>query len=267
MPANKNSYSLYGGEVEIDFYPDSHRYKMVGERSYLISVTSATGIIDKSRFLIPWAVNLAGTHLRQYLESIGDQKITAEELYPIIDEALLRHEKVKEEAAGFGTRVHDFCENFAKFKIGKLPECPEIEDDLPEEAVNGINAFIDWFSGNDVQFIDAERLIYSKKYEFTGLCDAIATVNGKLVVIDYKTGKGIYNEAYYQVAGYALAYEEETNKKLDGSVILNFGKDTGELNAKIEMPREELDINKDIFLACLTIKKREKELSKLFYQK
>jgi hypothetical protein len=61
MPTNKVLKSVYNGEVSIEFFPDSHRYRKIGERSYLISVTTATGIIDKSRPLILWALGLAGS--------------------------------------------------------------------------------------------------------------------------------------------------------------------------------------------------------------
>lgn len=263
--ANKITKKLYDGSVEIDFYVDSHRYKLSNERSYLISVTGATSIIDKSRVLIPWAVGMAGSFLRQYLEKMAGQKMTCEELYPVIDEALRQHELAKTKAGSIGDEVHNFAEEFAKFHSGQSLIEPKVTDDMKPEVINGISAFLGWFISNDVIFTDAERLLYSKENEYAGLADAVAIVNGKKLLIDYKTGKGIYNEAYYQVAGYVLAYEEETGEKLDGALILNFGKDTGELNDKREISRDDLMEDSAVFLHCLAIKKREKELNKLVY--
>lgn len=266
MATNKETHMLYDGTIAIDFYPDSHRYKIVGEKTYLTSVTSATGIIDKSRVLVGWAVRLDFGHLRNLLEPLTGQKLTVEEIWPLIEEAEKQHDIKKEAAADFGSQVHEFAENFAKFKIGKLPKSPEITDDMPEEVINGINAFLSWYNENDVQFIEAEKLIYSKKHGFVGMTDVIARVNGRLMLIDYKTGKGVYSEAHYQVAGYVMGYEEETDLRVDAALILNFNKETGDLNDPVLIEREELDRNAETFLHCFAIKQREKEMTSAFYQ-
>ncbi|KKK59783.1 hypothetical protein LCGC14_3030930, partial [marine sediment metagenome] len=114
MPAKKTEtkdISLYKGAVDIIFYPNSHRYKLKGLKTWLVSVTAATGVINKPA-LVPWAVKLAGTHIRQYLEKSKTNKFTKEELDPIIEEALNKHIKVKEEAAGFGSKVHEWAEKY-----------------------------------------------------------------------------------------------------------------------------------------------------------
>lgn len=260
---NKQTVELYGGEVVIDFFPDSHRYKLAGEKTYLISATACTGVIDKSRFLIPWAVNLAGSHLRQYIENASTSQFTAEELLPVIEEALKQHTVKKEEAAGIGELVHNWVEAFARSQTHG-ESLPEIADDLPDPVINGINAFLDWHAQHDVKFIATEKMVYSKQHGFVGLADAIAEIDGKRILLDYKTGKGIYNEFYYQVAGYRLAYEEE-NGKLDGCMILHFDKESGNFNSK-NISDEDYKLNAPVFLACLAIKQREKELSKQQYE-
>jgi hypothetical protein len=257
--AEKQTHSLYGGEVLIDFYPESHRYKKAGEKTYLISATAVTGIIDKSRFLIPWAVGLAGTFLKQFIENSTTNQYTAEELLPVIDEALKQHTAKKEEAASIGDLVHAFAEAFAKSQIEGTP-MPEIADDLDERVINGINAFLDWVTTHEVKFIHSEKMVYSKAHGYVGITDAVAYFNGKLLLIDYKTGKAIYNEALYQVAGYRGAYEEE-NGLLEGAMILHFDKETGNLSMH-EIDDEEHNKNFKTFLACLTVKQREKELTK-----
>lgn len=263
MPNNmseKITKKLYGGEVAIDFYPESHRYKLQGEKSYLISVTTCTGVIDKSRFLIPWAVGLVGTYLRQYFENSSVNQYTSEELTPVIEEALKQHQVKKEEAASVGSMVHEWAEKFAIAKQTGSP-LPELSDDMDARVIAGINAFLDWYNSHDVKFEDTERMLYSRQHGYVGLTDAIAVVDGKRTLIDYKTGKGIYNEFYYQLAAYWQAYEEETNQPIEQALILHFNKETGEFEKK-EISRDELNANFPVFLACLTIKQREKELSK-----
>jgi len=254
---NKQLHKLYGGQVEIEFYPESHKYKLVGQKFYLPSVTGITGIIDKSRVLVNWAVGLTKDYLLEKFNS--GEKIDLDLIY----EACNQHNKKKEEAASIGTQVHDWAEKFS-IAMRNGQEMPDIRDDFDDRVIMGINAFIDWYKEHKVKLIDAERLVYSKEHEFCGLADAIAEINGKLVLIDYKTAKGIYTDMYYQVAAYFLAYNEEmeqiNNKLLDSAMIVHFNKETGEFCIK-EFSSEDLKKNTDTFLACLEIKKREKELS------
>ena len=255
---DKQEVALYQGTVKITFWPDSHRYKLAGAKDYLISATAATGVVDKSRFLIPWAVNLTANYLRKWLETNPSPYLPGQ-LLPVIDEATKQHTLKKEEAASIGDLVHAYAESTAMACIhgGEIPPIPE---DAEPELVAGINAFLDWYIKNDVKFIHAEKIVYSREHGYVGIVDAIAKVNGQTVLIDYKTSKAVYNEHRYQVAGYRQAYEEEYGK-LDGAFILHFDKETGECGVHA---LTDDDHKKDLpaFLACLTLKKREKELNK-----
>lgn len=261
----KISSELYKGEVKIDFYPDSHRYKKTGERTYLISATSATGMIDKSRVLIPWAVNLCGSFFRKYLEEAGIDSFTKEELFPVLEEALTQHTVKKEQAADIGSQVHEWIEQFALSRINGT-EAPILSEDMPEGVENAIGGFLDWYNENDVKFLASERLIYSKKYDYCGLTDFIAVINGKKSVGDYKTSKSVYSDHRYQLSAYWNAIEEEDEEEIEQGVILHVNKETGEFKA-YEITREEHLKNLPAFLACLTIKRREKELNNQYYGK
>lgn len=230
MSANKTTHDLYGGEVKIDFYPDSHRYKLQGEKTYLISATAVTGILDKSRVLIPWAVNLDLGHIKKYLEERAGQKFTLEELEPVIEEARNKHTEAKETAATNGSMVHDYAENFAISAIQGSQQ-PEIDPEWPEQVLHGISAFLEWYNAHEVEFHSAERLVYSRELEVVGTADAVATVDGSPVLIDYKTSKGVYPEYHYQAAGYLRMWNEEHKEmELEGAKILHFNKDDGQFN-------------------------------------
>lgn len=259
MENNNRLEKLYGGKVTIQFNKESHRYKKPGERYYLISATAATGVLDKSRFLIPWAVNLDFAFLKSYLQK-GVGQFSLAELGPIIDEASIQHELRKEEAADVGTQVHEWIESFIKAKIGKW-ESPTLDTITDEKVLNGINGFLDWYNSHDVQFLASERLVYSVKHDYCGLADFTAVVDGKHVVGDFKTGKNIYTEHHYQLSAYWKAIEEEDGKVFDGGTILHVNKETGQFNT-VEINKESNELNFPVFLACLTIKRREKELSR-----
>lgn len=276
--ANTETKQLYNGEVEITFYPDSHRYKLAGEKSYLLSATAITGIIDKSRVLINWAIGLTGSYLRKYLEESSSNNFTSEELSPIIEEALNQHNQKREEAADTGSQVHDMAERIGMAlknnesieditkeisemdSASKNPELSEEEANKLQNVVNGITAFIDWVVDHNVKFIECERMVYSRKHKFVGTTDAIVEIDGKRYLIDYKTSKGVYSDMYYQVAGYTIAYEEETGIKLDGQMLIHFNKENGQFAVKDITP-EENAINQETFLHCLAVKQREKELN------
>jgi hypothetical protein len=260
MPAEKLTHELYGGEVVIDFWPGNHRYSLAGDREWLVSVTAATGMIDKSRVLIGWATGLAKDYLLELLQ--GDyQGLGFDEWRQHIIAATTLHTVRKDEAASIGSQVHAFAEAYALFKLG-AGEMPTIPDDAPEPVLNGISAFIDYVNSRRIEFLHAERLLYSRVHGFVGMTDSIARIDGKLYVVDYKTSKGIYSEMWYQIAAYALAWNEEhPEEPVEGGLILHFDKETGNLNEK-EFSIEDLQIHGETFLHCLALKKAEKINSK-----
>ncbi len=233
-------YKLYNGKVIIKFDDENHRfYGTKGEP--LISVTGITGVIDKSRVLIYWAVGL----MRDFLLPKVDRGITEQDIL----EASRQHSIFKKKSADIGTRIHEWVSDWIKGKNPKMPD--------DEQVVNGITAFLKFQRGNKIKWIESERVIYSKKYKYAGILDAVGKIGKDLVLIDFKSSNGVYDEMRFQVAGYQIAYEEETKKKIDRRIIARFGKDTGEFEA-FELKDHQKD--KKAFLACLELRRRLKEL-------
>lgn len=203
---------LYGGKVSIKFFPDSHIYYVDGKR--VGSVTGCIGIIDKSRALVPWAVELTGDYFR---DRIG-AKITEE----MVDLAIVEHEARKTAAANIGTTAHAWMEAFVK---GEDPDMPHDKNVL--QAVNG---FLSWVDEHGVKFIEAEKLLYSRKHKYVGLMDATATMSGsrKKFVIDYKVSNGLYPGVAYQTAAYMMADEEESGIEYEGRWAIRLSKETEE---------------------------------------
>ncbi len=257
--AEKINKSLYNGKVSIDFYPNSHRYKKVGEKTYLISVTSVTGLVDKSRPLIKWALGLASDFLKNLL-SKGVIIALAN-----IEEAIDQHNIKREEAASIGDQVHDWVSEHIKAVLAGNSK-PKLPDG--KEVLNGVTAFLKWEEANKVKYNDEDKMVYSRKHDFVGKLDCNATVNGLLSMVDFKTGKGIYAEQYFQVAGYRNAYEEEYGCKFEQSLILHFGKDTGEFEVYICGDHEgDLRAFLGLLAAKKVLKVREKELKDIWKSK
>jgi hypothetical protein len=237
--------ALYNNKVKISFDEDKHIfYDEKGK--VLLSVTGATGVVDKSGALMGWAVKMALNFLRdKWLGKTETPVITEEDFI----EASRQHRIKKQEAADIGTLIHEWV----SLKItGKNPEMPK-----DDKVVNGITAFLKFQKEHNLNWIESERYVYSKKHGYAGILDAIAEEDGKLTLVDFKSSNGIYDDMFFQVAGYQIAYEEETEKKIERKLILRFGKEDGEFEVK-ELDNSNKD--KKAFLACLELKRRLNEL-------
>lgn len=243
--------------VEARPYGNRLRYYKPGERKALVSVTRVSGMIDKSAFLVPWAVKLVYSHILQQLEARHGY-ITAEEVMIWIDEAKKKPDEAREGAASIGKEVHQWAHDFAKscIELGEILPIPE-----NEKVQGGIQAFLDWYNSHHVVFKEMEKLVYYRKgkMEYVGLVDAIAEVDGVLTLIDYKTSKGIYSDQFYQLAAYREAYNlfHEPVKK---TVILNFDKESGALIEK-EIPLAESKKDFAAFCGLYKAAVRERELN------
>ena len=207
--------TLYKKTVEIRFFPDTHIYMVDKKRK--TGVTTIIGIIDKSRPLISWALGLAEDHLLELLQ----KGITEKDIYT----ASSLHEIRKQEAADLGTEIHDWAERYIRHKLKEkgceMPEMPE-----RKEVQIGAMAFLDWEKEHKVKFISTERVVYSKKNDFIGTMDIEAIVDGDLVLVDLKSGNGLYNSVCLQTAAYVKADEEESGKEYVGRWAIRLSKET-----------------------------------------
>ena len=86
--------------------------------------------------------------------------------------------------------------------------------------------FIQWRESmpDDFEVVENEKMVYSATYLFAGAVDAVIRVNGKLVIMDWKTSNRIQNEYALQASAYAKAYEEMTGLVVDEAWIVRFDK-------------------------------------------
>lgn len=234
---------LYKGKVIINFNEDRHLFTD-DKGNFILSVTGATGIIDKSGALMGWVAKMMGLYLLTEKEK-GNDKITEE----LVSTAKREYRRIKQEAADIGSEIHEWV---SRWILGEKPEMPD-----NEKVVNGVTAFLKFQKEHKLKWLESERYIYSKKYNYAGILDAIAREGKKLVLVDFKSSTGIYDDMRFQVAGYEIAYEEETGKKIDKRIIIRFGKEDGEFEIK-DLGDSTKD--KGVFLSCLNIRRRLNEL-------
>ena len=234
-------------DIELCFDEKRHRFTIDGRQ--ILSVTAATSMVDKSASLVPWAVGLA----RDYLADKWKENLNADEWNILILEACRQHQIVKEKGGSVGKDVHKWAEQFLQ---GKEPPMP-----VDEQVRKGVEAFLKWIEQAKVKVIETEKHVYSARYDYAGITDLIAEIDGRLAVVDFKTSKGLYNDYLYQVAAYEVAYREMTGSKVKDVWLVRFDKNTGEFDPHL-IDKFENANNWGAFHACLVLKRRELELKK-----
>jgi len=246
-----------------------HQYHLneVKRGGAIPSVTSISGLLDKSTPLIHWATKLG---YDKALEAIGDKTDWhIDEILPILELARTAHKAKKDEAANIGKKVHDYAELYAKAQIEGLVIPPVESDD--QNVLRGITAFATLMKTLKPKFMQAERLVLARNDEgkpiYAGKLDVIAEVDGKVTLIDYKTGSKIYPEAVLQCAGYLMAYaEEKENPLIEQVIICHFNKETGELTTQTYQ-RDELKDSEDTFMMLCYVRHTIKKIEDLLETK
>lgn len=201
-----------GKEYGLEYDDKAHSYKVEG-----VKVPSVTRVVDGCfpKDLTHWAL------------SIGQEE----------------YDKIISEALEVGNDTHQWIEDYINFGHA----CT----DPGHHIFEPVKAFLKWTEEYKPEWIDAERKIYCDKYKYAGTVDAVAKINGRVCVIDFKTSKKIYKPYHLQVTAYAQAI-----KRMDGlkrwplGIILRLDKETGEFEHKVFEPKH----NFNTFKKCLELK-------------
>lgn len=216
-------------DVELTFEEEAHKYLVsfkVGEDwttpKPVTGVTTYCGALSKD-FLAPWAAKLAAEYA---LKNKGTQSDAM-----VLDEAKKQHKLAADIGKRAGKLGHLYVE--AKLK-GKKVTMPTSENDLKivKSVASAFESFVkDW----KPEFLEIEKVVYSKVHNYAGTADAVCKIGGKLVILDWKTTNtsrynpdGIYASYFAQDGAYVLAYEEMTGEKVNELYVVNLPKDGGE---------------------------------------
>lgn len=78
------------------------------------------------------------------------------------------------------------------------------------------------------EVVSSEEIVPHAKYGYAGRPDLLAIVDGKLTLIDYKTGKGrVYDSAHYQTRLYAMALMHSLGIEVEAIIIVGIDDDGG----------------------------------------
>ncbi len=143
------------------------------------SVTTVLGILDKPG-LPPWAWDL------------GMQGID--------------YREVRDAAARVGTLAHHLI---ACHLEGATSVSGGYPPDVEEKAIKCLAKYLAWEKQNTMSPVMIEAPLVSEEFKYGGTPDLLAELNGEFVLIDFKTGGGIYDSYFYQVAAYRKLLEEQ----------------------------------------------------------
>lgn len=277
---------LYNGEVLVRFNGGSHRYTVSTDKgqtwSHKLGVTTILRTLSKPGLEL-WPMDEALKYLfGQTFEEVtqDDGSIIVEprynvktaqmkpgygyitlELQQALERARAAHTIKRDKGGDVGTEVHEAIYLTLHGKIVDVTE-------LSKEAQKAFKAWFDWFTYLSPGVLAYEQVVYSKGLDYCGTLDAVLEIDGKRVLVDWKTQNysrtaplGIYPENFIQLGGYAKAYMEEHGEVIDDLLIVNASKQ-GKVNA---VYASELDVMvpeaESLFIQTLTVFNKRAELA------
>ena len=201
-----------GKEYSLDYDEDAHSYKVEG-----VKVPSVTRIVDACfpKNLTDWAI------------TIGE-----EEYHRILDEAL---------------DIGNYTQEWIEVYIEQGSDIPDRE----HNSFNSINAFLKWEQEFKPEWLSQETKVYCDRFKYAGTVDAVAKINGRVCVIDFKTSKKIYKPYHLQVTAYAQAIKRMAGlRQWPLGIILRLDKETGQYQQKVFEPKDHFKT----FVKCMELR-------------
>lgn len=189
--------------------------------------TTITGLLNKP-YLITWANKLG-------LEGVDSTKY-------------------RDEAADVGTLAHAMIQAHLEGTEVDEDQYSPIDVDL---AQNAVISYFEWEKQHDINPIKCEWAMVSDSLLFGGTIDCYCMLDGIPTLLDFKTGKAIYDEYFVQLAAYRELLEEN-GYTVERCRILRVGRDETEGFEE----RTVTDTRKyfEIFRALLNVYYLKKEL-------
>lgn len=151
-----------------------HIYEKDGKK--YPSVTTVLKLIDTNESLLLWA-NMMGLKKRSII--------------PIQNEALV-----------FGTKVHAHLQHEVDPEYTEKP-VEEKNKFLQYDIDKSIHNFKNLFRNISFKTIFTEKTLYDDKHQYAGTLDWFVEINGKKVLVDFKTSKKPYEHYKLQLGGYS----------------------------------------------------------------
>jgi hypothetical protein len=151
--------------------------------------------------LVPWAnkLGLQGIDVKNYVDAL----------------------------AGIGTLTHDMILSRLR---GEEPDASAYSPNQVECAKWCFTSYLAWEKENKLEPVMLETPLVSELYKYGGRSDFLGYVNGKLTLLDFKTGRAIYSEHFIQLSAYSGLVNECRPElgKIEQYKILNIPREESE---------------------------------------
>lgn len=235
---------------------DSRVYAING--SNLPSVTSIVSAGEPKPALINWAKKATATHSVANLDTLATIKRDSGEM-AAIDYAKRGADWTRDAAAELGSKLHEVAE----------AEVGGFEYPLPDDprAVRMVAHLRHFLATMNPEWLAIEAVVYSETHGYAGTFDAAAIMRpvdgsdlmgmaGVPVILDWKSGSGVYGSHALQVSAYAHAEFiidstghlplRDLGLSTDRGLIVHVGADGWKLH--------EIDISDWVFSAFLSVR-------------
>jgi hypothetical protein len=157
------------------------------------SVTSISGLIDKSSFLVPWGVKVTAEWVSTHLDELAPIK----DPDAIVEVIKAGSRKIRDGGKDLGSLAHNTIEAL----------CRGQQVDIPDEVQHHVAGWLEWCAHYVESFILVEETVWNHTIGYAGTMDVLARFkDGRNVLVDYKTGKDVHADAALQLN--ALAHGE-----------------------------------------------------------
>lgn len=209
----------------------AHTVYKLENGSRVPSATTVMGLLNKP-FLITWANNLG-------LEGINSSEY-------------------RDEAADIGTLAHAMIQAHLSGSEVDFENYSPMQLSLAENAVI---KYYEWEKGRKLEPILVEGKLVSEQFKYGGTVDLYCKLDGVYTLVDFKSGKALYNEHFGQLAAYKSLLEE-AGHKVDAVHILRVGRDETEGFEERTFKGDDIALQKhfEIFKHLLGVYCLKKEL-------
>jgi hypothetical protein len=110
--------------------------------------------------------------------------------------------QLRDEAADRGTQMHILFERYMAAQTIEMSTLSEFHS-------KALMSFDEFFRKDVAEVYAVEMLLYSDRHEFAGTCDLVCRLrNGKVAIVDFKSGSSVYDDYAVQLEMYRLAWNE-----------------------------------------------------------
>lgn len=185
--------------------------KFVGPQDARLPSPSTIGkLLDtNTEPLLRWAARKTceGVVQLDHVPSDGD------DLWGVLCGRKLTYKDLREQRATEGTNVHERILG-ALASGGRIPSLADVS---PEERGYGQGVLAAWHDLSP-EPVGSELVVYSSLYGFAGRLDLLCRIDGKLTILDLKTGY-VGTGSHTQLAGYLIAAGESGYGDAEGLIL------------------------------------------------